>query len=88
MKNKGNALSVFFVKFGKEIVEEAKMGVIYIEPDKIEILKNEEDIDKLFKYIPTDVDSYNPQLFLEDVPVKPIKLELLKEDNPKEDSKE
>ncbi|MBQ7239871.1 MAG: hypothetical protein IJS56_00355 [Bacilli bacterium] len=72
----------------KEIVEEAKMGIIYIEPDKIEIYKDKKNIDKLFKYIPADVDEFNPYLSLDEVPVKPIKLELLKDDAKKKVSKE
>lgn len=64
------------------------MGIIYINGDDIEVLEDEKDIDKLFKYIPDDsTEAYNPNMSLKDVPVKPIRIEFLK-DIPQKDSKE
>lgn len=65
-----------------------RMGIIYINGDDIEVLEDEKDIDKLFKYIPDDsTEAYNPNMSLKDVPVKPIRIEFLK-DIPQKDSKE
>lgn len=65
-----------------------RMGIIYINGNDIEVLEDEKDIDKLFKYIPDDsTEAYDPTMSLKDVPVKPIRIEFLK-DIPQKDSKE
>ena len=69
-----------YYKLDPEIkMEEYKFGIIYINKDDIVITKNEEELNKLFNYIPDDSNTY-VDIFkkLKDIPTKPIKVELLK----------
>ncbi len=60
-------------------MDEYRFGIIYIREDDIVITKNEDELNKLFNYIPDDSNTY-VDIFreLKDIPSKPIKMELIR----------
>ena len=60
-------------------MDEYRFGIIYIKEENIVVTKDENELNKLFNYIPDDINTFvDFSRELKDIPSKPIKMELVR----------